>query len=91
MSLLREVCGRALRFGAFLVSRELAELGDVITVFFSILIGAFYLGQSGPNMQKLAEAQAAAATIYKVIDTVRTLCVCVCVCVCMCVWCFWCV
>lgn len=52
------------------MSRELAQLGDVITVFFSILIGAFYMGQAGPNLQKLAEAQAAAAAIYEIIDQV---------------------
>ena len=59
------------RFGAYLVSRGLSEVGDIITVFFSILIGAFYLGQVGPNAQKLAEAQAAAAVIYNTIDRVR--------------------
>ncbi len=52
------------------MSRDQAELGDVITVFFSILLGAFYLGQAGPNVQKLAEAQAAAAEIYDIIDQV---------------------
>lgn len=53
------------------MSRELAEIGDVITVFFSILIGAFYVGQAGPNLQKLTEALAAARIIYDIIDRVR--------------------
>lgn len=62
------------RFGGFLVSRELAQVGDIITVFFSILIGAFYIGQSGPNFQKIADAQAGAAPIYDIIDRARNQC-----------------
>lgn len=58
------------RFGGFLVSRELAQIGDIITVFFSILVGAFYFGQSGPNLQKLTEARGAATPIYDIIDRV---------------------
>ncbi len=52
------------------MSEQLTQVGDVITVFFSILIGAFYFGQSGPNLQKLAEAQGAATPIYGIIDRV---------------------
>lgn len=59
------------RFGAYLVSRQLALVGDIITVFFSILIGAFNLGQSAPNLQKIVEAQGAAGPIYDIIDRVR--------------------
>jgi ATP-binding cassette subfamily B (MDR/TAP) protein 1 len=61
-----------IRFGGYLVSRELAEVGDIITVFFSILIGAFYFGQSGPNFQKIAEAEGGAASIYTIIDRAST-------------------
>lgn len=60
----------SLRFGGFLVSIEKAQVGDIITVFFSILVGAFYFGQGGPNIQKLTEAQAVAAPIYDIIDRV---------------------
>ena len=44
--------------------------GDVIQCFMSVLIGAFALGQAGPNIAALSSAQAAAARIYQVIDDV---------------------
>ena len=65
------VCSFASRFGGYLVSIESAQIGDVITVFFSILIGAFYVGQIGPFIQKIAEACGVAGFIYDVIDRVR--------------------
>lgn len=52
------------------MSTEKAQVGDIITVFFSILVGAFYFGQGGPNIQKLTEAKAVAAPIYDIIDRV---------------------
>ena len=52
------------------VQQELAQAGDVLTVFFAILIGAFVIGQAGPNLQKLVQAQAAAGAIYEIIDRV---------------------
>ena len=61
------------RFGAYLVQEELAQAGDVLTVFFAILIGAFVIGQAAPNLQKLVQAQAAAGAVYEVIDRVRLL------------------
>ena len=61
------------RFGAYLVQEELAQAGDVLTVFFAILIGAFVIGQAGPNLQKLVQSQAAAGAVYQVIDRVRLL------------------
>eukprot|EP00940_MAST-03C_sp_MAST-3C-sp2_P001573 g1573.t1 len=42
--------------------------GDIILVFFSVLIGGFLLGQVGPSVQKLQKARTAAASIYKTID-----------------------
>ena len=58
------------RFGGYLVAEELGQSGDVITVFFAILIGAFYIGQAGPNMLYLTEAMGAAGEIYNTIDRV---------------------
>ena len=52
------------------MSKQLTQVGDIITVFFSILIGAFNFGQSGPNLQKIAEARGAATPIYDIIDRV---------------------
>ncbi|KAJ3127991.1 Multidrug resistance protein 1 [Nowakowskiella sp. JEL0407] len=44
--------------------------GDVLTVFFGILIGATSLLQAPPGIQALAKAQAAAYKIFAVIDRV---------------------
>ena len=46
------------------------EVGDVITVFFAILVGAFYLGQAGPNFLNLTQSLGAAGEIYATIDRV---------------------
>ena len=53
------------------MQEELAQAGDVLTVFFAILIGAFFIGQAGPNLQNLVQAQGAAGAVYEVIDRVR--------------------
>ena len=58
------------RFGAYLVQENLAQAGDILTVFFAILIGAFLIGQAGPNLQKLVQAQGAAGAVYEVIERV---------------------
>ncbi|KAI9343429.1 P-loop containing nucleoside triphosphate hydrolase protein [Zopfochytrium polystomum] len=42
--------------------------GDVINVFFSIIIGAFSLGQVGPNLSDVASGIGAASKIFEVID-----------------------
>ena len=55
------------------MSRELAQPGDVITVFFAILVGAFDFGQAGPNIQNLVQALGAAGGIYEIIDRVSGL------------------
>lgn len=39
-----------------------------MTVFFSVLIGAFAFGQAGPSMEALARGQGAAAKIFATID-----------------------
>ena len=43
--------------------------GDVIRCFMAVLIGAFALGQAGPNFASMASAQAAAVALFKVIDS----------------------
>ena len=58
------------RFGAYLVAEGLGQGGDVITVFFAILVGAFQIGQAGPNLLNLTEARGAATEIYATIDRV---------------------
>jgi len=44
--------------------------GDVIQVFMAVLIGAFSLGQAGPNIAALSSAQATAGPLFAVIDEV---------------------
>jgi ATP-binding cassette subfamily B (MDR/TAP) protein 1 len=39
-----------------------------LTVFFSVLIGAFAFGQAGPSMEALARGQGAATKIWATID-----------------------
>ena len=60
-------------FGAFLISRGITDGGDVLAVFFSVLIGALSLGQAFPSLQNLFEAAGAAGTIYETIDRVSLL------------------
>lgn len=43
---------------------------SLLTVFFSILIGGFQIGQAAPYFESLAIAQSAAGTIYRIIERV---------------------
>ncbi|XP_046555643.1 phosphatidylcholine translocator ABCB4-like [Haliotis rubra] len=49
------------------------QAGKMIIVFFSVLIGAFSLGNAAPSLQALATARGAAYTIYKLIDLEPTI------------------
>ena len=42
--------------------------GSVFTVFFSIMMIGFNVSQLPPSLKKIAEGQAAAARIYKILD-----------------------
>jgi ABC-type multidrug transport system fused ATPase/permease subunit len=65
-------------FGAFLIRDKITNAwsgnawtgGEVMTVFFAVLMGAFSLGQIGPSMQAIAAGRAAAYRLYEVIDRV---------------------
>uniref|UniRef100_A0A6Q2ZJP2 ABC-type xenobiotic transporter n=1 Tax=Esox lucius TaxID=8010 RepID=A0A6Q2ZJP2_ESOLU len=46
-------------------------IGKTITVFFSVMIGAFSLGQGAPNLEAIAKARGAAYEVYKTIDQPR--------------------
>ncbi|CAI5662357.1 unnamed protein product [Oreochromis niloticus] len=48
-------------------------IGTVLTVFFSVLIGAFSLGQTSPNIQTFASARGAAYKVYNIIDHVPSI------------------
>ncbi|KAM9973614.1 hypothetical protein ACTFIW_010724 [Dictyostelium discoideum] len=42
--------------------------GDVLTVFFSVIMGAMALGQASPNVASFANGRGAAFKIYEVVD-----------------------
>uniref|UniRef100_A0A8C7P4N6 ATP-binding cassette sub-family B member 5 n=1 Tax=Oncorhynchus mykiss TaxID=8022 RepID=A0A8C7P4N6_ONCMY len=46
-------------------------IGKTITVFFSVMIGAFSLGQGAPNLEAIAKARGAAYEVYNTIDQPR--------------------
>ena len=58
------------RFGGWLISQELADAGDILTVFFSILTGVFFIGQALTNVQIFIESTVSAGFIYNLIDRV---------------------
>lgn len=60
--------GLAFWYGSKLVREDEYTPGKLLIVFFSVLIGAFSLGNAAPNLQNLATARGAAHTIFKIID-----------------------
>lgn len=56
----------------FLVEGEVT-LSQILTIILAIIIGAFSLGQVGPNVQAFAAGVAAASKIYSTIDRVSPL------------------
>lgn len=55
-------------FGGYLIAELGADAGDILTVFFSVVIGAFSLGQAVPNLESLLTAAGAATAVYETID-----------------------
>ncbi|KAM7177249.1 ATP-dependent translocase ABCB1-like [Macrochelys suwanniensis] len=51
--------------------RENYDIGRVLIVFFSVLLGAFSLGQGFPHLESIANARGAAYEVYKVINKHR--------------------
>ncbi|NXN44428.1 MDR1 protein, partial [Rhinoptilus africanus] len=47
------------------------DIGRVLIVFFSVLIGAFSLGQAAPNLESVAKARGAAYEVYQIINKKR--------------------
>ncbi|NWX86793.1 MDR1 protein, partial [Nothoprocta pentlandii] len=50
---------------------DVYNIGRVLIVFFSVLIGAFSLGQAAPNLESVANARGAAYEVYKIIKKKR--------------------
>ncbi|XP_040500237.1 ATP-dependent translocase ABCB1 isoform X5 [Ursus maritimus] len=55
-------------YGTSLVLSNEYSIGQVLTVFFSVLIGAFSIGQASPSIEAFANARGAAYEIFKIID-----------------------
>ncbi|XP_071324542.1 ATP-dependent translocase ABCB1 [Trachinotus anak] len=55
-------------YGSTLVLNREYTIGTVLTVFFVVLIGAFTVGQTSPNIQTFASARGAAHKVYSIID-----------------------
>ncbi|XP_009464796.1 PREDICTED: ATP-binding cassette sub-family B member 5 [Nipponia nippon] len=47
------------------------DIGRVLIVFFSVLVGAFSLGQAAPNLESVANARGAAYEVYRIINKKR--------------------
>jgi ATP-binding cassette subfamily B (MDR/TAP) protein 1 len=43
--------------------------GDIVSVFFAVLMGAMALGQAAPNLPAIASGQGAAVPIFDILDT----------------------
>ena len=63
------------RFGGYLISVEILLAGDMLAVFYAILVGSLSLGQANPSIESLVTATGAAAEIFEVIDRVRVCCI----------------
>uniref|UniRef100_A0A8B9EGE3 ATP binding cassette subfamily B member 4 n=1 Tax=Anser cygnoides TaxID=8845 RepID=A0A8B9EGE3_ANSCY len=55
-------------YGTTLILSDDYTIGNVFTVFFSILLGAFGVGSSAPSMEAFANARGAAYAIFSIID-----------------------
>ncbi|NP_001230918.1 multidrug resistance protein 2 [Cricetulus griseus] len=55
-------------YGTSLVLSNEYSVGQVLTVFFSILFGTFSIGHIAPNIEVFANARGAAYEIFKIID-----------------------
>uniref|UniRef100_A0A8C6GQA9 P-type phospholipid transporter n=1 Tax=Mus spicilegus TaxID=10103 RepID=A0A8C6GQA9_MUSSI len=55
-------------YGTSLVLSNEYSIGEVLTVFFSILLGTFSIGHLAPNIEAFANARGAAFEIFKIID-----------------------
>ncbi|XP_041798486.1 ATP-binding cassette, sub-family B (MDR/TAP), member 4 [Chelmon rostratus] len=55
-------------YGSTLILSGEYTIGTVLTVFFVVLIGAFTVGQTSPNIQTFASARGAAHKVYSIID-----------------------
>ncbi|KAJ8353932.1 hypothetical protein SKAU_G00214990 [Synaphobranchus kaupii] len=55
-------------YGSTLIIAGEYTIGSMLAVFFAVIIGAFALGQTTPNIQSFASARGAAHKVYAIID-----------------------
>ncbi|XP_061811583.1 ATP-dependent translocase ABCB1-like isoform X3 [Nerophis lumbriciformis] len=55
-------------YGSTLILSNEYTVGTVLAVLFSLLLGAFALGQTSPNIQSFAGARGSAYKVYNIID-----------------------
>nr|AQV04124.1 phosphatidylcholine translocator ABCB4 [Castor fiber] len=55
-------------YGSTLVISKAYTIGNAVTVFFSILIGTFSIGQAAPCIDAFANARGAAYVVFNIID-----------------------
>ncbi|XP_075683762.1 ATP-dependent translocase ABCB1-like [Rhinoderma darwinii] len=57
-------------YGTTLIIEGSYTIGNVLTVFFAVIIGAFSIGQTAPSIEAFSNARGAAFTVFTIIDTV---------------------
>ncbi|XP_018422366.1 PREDICTED: multidrug resistance protein 1A-like, partial [Nanorana parkeri] len=60
--------GLAFWYGTTLVIHEAFSIGDILTVFFSVMFAAFSFGHATPNIEAFATARGAAYSVFRIID-----------------------
>ncbi|XP_009569142.2 ATP-dependent translocase ABCB1 isoform X2 [Cuculus canorus] len=59
-------------YGTKLIDEEEGyDIGRVLIVFFSVIVGTFSIGQAAPNLESMAKARGAAYEVYQIIDKKR--------------------
>ncbi|XP_068091620.1 ATP-dependent translocase ABCB1-like isoform X1 [Hyperolius riggenbachi] len=60
--------GLAFWYGTTLVIHEAYSIGDILTVFFSVMFASFSFGHAAPNIEAFATARGAAYSVFTIID-----------------------
>ncbi|XP_072548370.1 ATP-dependent translocase ABCB1 [Salminus brasiliensis] len=55
-------------YGSTLILEGEYKVGNLLTVFFAVIIGAFGIGQTSPNIQAFSSARGAAHKVFSIID-----------------------
>ena len=67
------MCCHGNRYGSTLILACELSAGNVVTVFFAVIIGSFSLGNALPELETFATALGSATVVFEVIDRVRKL------------------